>query len=147
MAKELKHYDAAKVVITFGPYLLEGTANEGRVTLEFPEGYGKVVGTDAETARYKINDETVMATVPLLQTSTFNSRLMELYLIDRNAPGGAPLPLFIKDLNGDSLFTAPGAWIKGIPRVSYVQGIEAREWVFDTGPGIWFLGGNPNLTA
>lgn len=147
MAKTLKHFDAALVAITFGPLLLEGTAEGGRLTIEFPDGYGHVVGTDAEVARFKINDETALATVPLLQTSLTNDLLTQLYQQDRNAPGGVPLPFFAKDLNGTSIFVAPGAWIVGLPQVTYVQGIEAREWKFQCASGLWTIGGNANLTA
>jgi hypothetical protein len=143
----LKHYDAGQLAITYGALLLQGTADSGRCTLEFPEGFGHVVGTDGEVARFKINDETARVTVPVLQTAVANTTLMQMYLADRNAPKGLPLPFFAKDLNGDSVFTAPGAWIVGIPRTVYVQGIEAREWVFQCAAGIWFLGGNPNLLA
>jgi len=145
MANTLKHYDPAQVIVVFGVFKLEGTAPGGRVNIDFPEGYGHVVGTDGEVARFKINDETCKVTVPLLQTSNSNDTLMALYLADRATPTGAPLSLFIKDLNGTSLFVAPGAWIVGPPKVSFVGGVESREWTFQTGAVIPFVGGNANL--
>lgn len=147
MASTLKHYDPAQVVIMFGVAKLEGTAPDGRVSIEFPEGYGHVVGTDGEVARFKINDPTCKVTVPLLQTSQSNDVLTALYLADRVAPTGAPLTLFIKDINGTSLFTAAGAWIVGLPATRFVGGVEAREWTFQTAAVIPFVGGNSNLTA
>jgi hypothetical protein len=111
--------------------------------------FERLYGRELASLRDKgtINDETARVTVPVLQTAVANTTLMQMYLADRNAPKGLPLPFFAKDLNGDSVFTAPGAWIVGIPRTVYVQGIEAREWVFQCAAGIWFLGGNPNLLA
>lgn len=144
--KKLAHYDASRINITFGPFLLVGTATEGRCTLEFPEGFGFVVGTDGEVARFKINDDTARVTVPLLQTSDANRWLNELYQADRNSPTGAPQPFSAVDLNGSSVFITPGAWIVGLPQVRYVQGVEAREWVFQCSAGLWTLGGNPDIT-
>lgn len=147
MANVLKHYDAANVLSLYGVLPLSGTAPSGRVTLEFPEGYGMEVGTDGEVARYKINNETCTVTVPIIQTSKTNDALTALYLADRNVPGGAPLPFTCQDLLGTSLFSAAGSWIVGPPRVTYVQGIEAREWKFQLAQTAIFIGGNANLTA
>lgn len=147
MAATLKHYDPAQVVITYSVFKLEGTAPDGRVNIVFPDGFGHVVGTDEEVARFKINDPTARVTVPLLQTSVLNDTLTTLFLADKASPNGVPNPLFIKDLNGTSLFMAAGAWIVKIPDVQYIGGIATREWAFQTGAMIPYLGGNPNLTA
>lgn len=138
----LKTYDVAKILVIFGGVPLRGFAPGTKISITYPEAFNKVVGTDAEVARGKTNDETCLATLEILQTSKTNDTLSSFHLADKAAPAGVPLPFFLKNLNGTTLITAAGAWVKGFPsEVAYGTEAAANRWVIDMGETLTFIGG------
>jgi hypothetical protein len=141
MSKVLKTYDPARIAIIIGPHKIEGTAPGKRVKIEHPEKYNMVEGTDGEVARGKTNFSSITVTVELLQTSESNDVLSGFFKTDDNTPGGVPLPLMVKDLDGSSLWLAAGSWATKLPDVEYTDTVGSSVWVFKTGPAESFVGG------
>lgn len=141
MSKVLKTYDPARIAIIIGPHKVEGTAPGKRVKISQPDAYNKVEGTDGEVARGKTNLTSITVEVALLQTSESNDALSLLFQADATAPGGAPIPLMIKDLDGASLWIAAGCWAKKMPDVEFTDTPGETVWVFETGPASSFVGG------
>jgi hypothetical protein len=62
--------------------------------------------------------------------------------LDSEAPNGAGiLPLYIRDRNGRSLYTAPEAWLEGFGDVSFDGEPTARDWVIGVARLLNFTGG------
>lgn len=141
MAKALKTYDPARIVMIVGPHKIEGTAPGKRVKITHPDKYNMVEGTDGEVARGKTNFSSITIEIELLQTSESNDVLSGYFTTDDITPGGVPLPIMIKDLDGTSLWIAAGAWATKMPDVEYTDTPGNNVWQFKTGPASSFVGG------
>ncbi len=141
MAKGLKTYDPARIAIIIGPHKVEGTAPGKRVKITHPDKYNKVEGTDGEVARGKTNYSSITVEFELLQTSESNDVLSTFFNTDDATPGGVPLPLMIKDLDGTALWIAAGCWAVKLPDVEYTDTPGSNVWKFETGPASSFVGG------
>ena len=53
--------------------------------------------------------------------------------VGNRATGAGLLPLLIKDLSGQTLFSAEQAWVANMPEASYGRSIDSREWTLYTG--------------
>jgi hypothetical protein len=124
-------YDADQVTVALGPIMLQGFQDGEGVTIEqAAETFTAVVGMDGQVTRSKTLNRMATITIKLMQSSTANDLLSALHILDRDAPNGAGVvPLYIRDRNGRSLYTAAQAWISAPPSVTYDREATSREWV------------------
>ena len=129
---DVRTYASDRVAVTFGVHSLKGMA----------DGITSQAGADGEVARSMSADKRCKVTVTLQQTSQSNTVLSALHDADIASGGGAPLPLLIKDLRGDTLFMASAAWIVKKPNSEFGKEAGSREWVFETAKAVYSVGGN-----
>ena len=126
------NYNADEVVISFGSVLINSGYADGEfLTIEMDSDTSvDVAGTDGEVCVSRTNDRRATITVKLLQSSKINDQLSALYnlFVNNYSSGGGIVPLMIKDLNGNSVYTAAHAWISKPPDVSYDRSATSREW-------------------
>lgn len=140
-----KAYDPAQCIFTLAGIEIKGYAPGSKIAATFPELYNKVVGLDGEVARGKTNNKTSQWKISLMQTSVSNRVLMEMFNADDSAPGGTIVPLFFKNLNGDTIITSAAAWIVGLPDFTLAAEVGVNEWTVDCGETITYIGGQDSL--
>jgi len=142
MANPSLSYDPSQVVVTFAGAALHGFADGAFIKAERHEdAFMLQVGADGEAARARNRNRSGSATLTLQQTSVSNDALSGLAALDE-AGGAGTGPLLVKDLNGSTLLLAPVAWIKKLAAVEYGKELGHREWTFETGEFVIFVGGN-----
>ncbi len=137
MAGKIKTYNPKEVVVSAGPHIVTGFADDSFITIEANgDGITKKVGCDGEIARSVSPDGTAKVKIVLLQTSDSNSFFSRKVDQDRETGDGL-FPLLIKDLKGGLVFSTEAAWCT--KKASAVRGKETnnREWELDTGECDW----------
>ncbi|CAP41320.1 phage structural protein [Bordetella petrii] len=138
----VKTYDPAKVNVTFGASQITGFAEDSQVNIEeIGDGITSTSGADGEVARAMSSDRRCRVTLTLQQTSRSNDVLSGYNEADRLSGGGGALPMTVRDLRGTTLFTAV-AWVVKKPASGFGNAVGTREWVLETGPAAYFVGGN-----
>ena len=139
---KVRTFDAKRVIITFGTVTMVGFPEGTFVTIT-PSGpsFEAVGGADGTTDRVNKNADRFMIAVTLKRTSPTNQTLSNIHNADKLSNTGK-LPFTVTDLGGTSEFFAPIAWIQGFPGAADSDGIETREWMFDTGIAVQNIGGN-----
>lgn len=138
----VRTYDPKKVIITFGALTLSGYADGTFVAIERSGAmFEKKKGADGGVDRVNKNSFDFSVTLTIKQTSPSNLALQAIATADQLSNEGV-LPLIIKDLAGNSLFTAPQAWISEDPKDEFSDSLSNREWKFETGPSVKVSGGN-----
>jgi hypothetical protein len=137
-------YNADQYVIAMGGVRIQGFADGEFANIEpSVEAFIRVVGVDGEVARGRNSDTTLIIKLMLLQTSASNLYLSALHTTDRAAPNGAGVvPLLMQDISGNSIATAPQAWVVKAPAQSYDRTPKALEWLIHTGLATLVAGGN-----
>lgn len=137
-------YDFDQVTVAFGPILMDGFQDGEGVTIEQDtDGFTKKIGADGKVTRSKTLNRSARVTIKLMQTSACNDLLSAVYNLDIAAPNGAGVgPLYIRDRNGRSVFSAAEAWIAKAPDVTFDREATAREWIIDCAVLDQFHGGN-----
>lgn len=128
----VKVYNPDEVSIILGPVLIASGFADGeflRIEQESDDSED-VAGTDGEVAVARTNDRRATITIMLMQTADANLGLTALSNLYRSAAGsvGGIVPLFVKDQNGLSIYTAENAWISRPPDVSFDRAPTSREW-------------------
>ena len=133
MSSKIKTYNPKEVVVSAGPHIVTGYADDSFITIE-PNGDGitKKVGCDGEIARAVSPDGTYKVKMSLLQTSDSNSFFSQKVDQDRET-GDGMFPLLIKDLKGGLLFSTEAAWCTKKAPVTRGKETNNREWEIDTG--------------
>lgn len=138
----VRTYDPKSYKVTYGTYVLSGFASDTKVMVEFNEAaWSTQIGVDGEDSRTKSNNRSGKITVRLMQTSPSNDILSGLAEQDRMLSDAA-LPLQVEDINGNTIHLCENAWIEKIPNAEYGINAGPREWVFQTGVLVSFLGHN-----
>jgi hypothetical protein len=136
-------YDPKKVIVVLGARTITGFAEDDMITIA-PHGEGMqlFVGADGEVARSVDPDHTFEVTFHLSSASKSNTYLSGLYNADR-VTGQFILPLLIKDMAGDTLFSAAQAWVSNFPEATRSRTIGTQDWVIQTGQiDMPIVGGN-----
>ena len=141
MASPSLSYDPSQVVVTFAGASLHGFAEDFIEAERHEDAFMLQVGADGEPARSRNRNRSGTVKLKLQQASVSNDALSGLAALDE-AGGAGTGPLLIKDLNGSTLLNAPVAWIKKIAPVTYGKEHGSREWAFETGEFIMFVGSN-----
>lgn len=136
-------YEFDQVTASFASILIDGYAEGGGITVEPAEvSFVKYVGADGKVTRTKKLNRTAKVRIRIAQSSLANDLLSAYLNADMLTPGGLIAPLYIRDRSGRSLWTAASAWIEGFPSAELSDDTKEREWVFDCGETITFVGGN-----
>ena len=129
----VKTYDSSQVIITFGPHIITGYAEDTFISVEeMGDGITSVVGANGEKGRSMSQNRSLQITLTLLQTSKSNDALSAAADFDRASHGQGALPLAITDLTGRTLIADPGAWIVKKPNAEFGATIGNREWTIET---------------
>ena len=135
-------YDASQVIVTFNGSVLSGYADGTFVTVEFDEQqWNKVTGADGLTQRSKTGNYAGSVTVTLLNGSPSNDVLSSAWNSDRVSNDGSG-PLTVRDLSGNTIWTAKNAWVQQMPSQGFAKDAENREWVLDCDALTGGAGGN-----
>lgn len=141
----MKTYDPTKVTVTVGSYKLSGFSEGSLVKCERNQDSFKLtVGGDGHQIRSKSPDRSGKITVTLLQSSASNEFLSSLAVMDETgtadpvtapapAPNGGIQSVTVKDLNGNTVWSSPEAWVMKPPSASFEKEAKDREWVLECG--------------
>lgn len=133
MSSKIKTYNPKEVVISAGPHIVTGFADDSFITIEANgDGITKKVGCDGEIARAVSPDGTYKVKVALLQTSDSNTYFSQKVDQDRET-GDGMFPLLIKDLKGGLVFSTEAAWCTKKASVTRGKETNNREWEIETG--------------
>jgi len=138
-----KTYNSKRLKVSFSGVLITGLA-EGDNAIEVTrnqDAFTLMVGADGESARAANPDNSGRVTIRLMQTSASNDALSALHERDRYSNVGQA-PLFIGDATGTTVISAQAAWIVKVSDIVLGAGLNAREWVFETGDLQVFSGSN-----
>ncbi len=132
--RSVKTYNSRQVFIACGEEAISGLADDTFVTLE-QKGNGVISksGVDGEVARAIDPNEQYTIRFVLLQTGTSNAFLQEQYVKDMRYGNGI-FPILIKDMTGQTVFSADAAWVSKQPTRTYGKDTVNREWTLETGP-------------
>jgi len=137
--------DPAEFTITYGTHTIQGYADGTYIGIVYNANtFEAMKGADGEAARVITNDNSVLITVTLIQTSQSNTVLSGLSNIDRKTGAGA-LPFFVKDNSGDTAGGGSIAWVQKDPDVTNSKSIESRAWQFYVPHYEGVVGGNAQL--
>ena len=133
MAGEVKTYNPKEVVVSAGPHIVTGFADDSFINIEANgDGITKKVGCDGEIVRSVSPDGTYKVKITLLQTSKSNSFFSGKVDQDRET-GDGMFPLLIKDLKGGEVFSTEAAWVVKKSPLNRGKDTNNREWELDTG--------------
>jgi hypothetical protein len=111
-----------------GILIKNGGGDGGWVEVEMPQKFDSKSGVHGDVVTYKMGDEVATVRLTLLQQSTYNESLMEVYVADTNSNAGAGVgTLLLDDLNS-------GFEISGTARITQAPTFniqaEAQEVVW-----------------
>jgi hypothetical protein len=130
---KVKTYNPKKIVASLGNHSVTGPAEGSWITLEQGgDGVTKVVGAYGEVQRSISPDETYNIKLTLLWGSPTNEWLRRKLKQDR-ADSNAIFPVLIKDLVGNTVFSAEEAWVAKDATINYDLTAQALEWTLETG--------------
>lgn len=133
MAGEVKTYNPKEVVVSAGPHIVTGFADDSFINIEANgDGITKKVGCDGEIARAVSPDDTAKVKIVLLQTSDSNAYFSKKVDQDRDT-GDGMFPILIKDLKGGEVFSTEAAWVVKKSPLNRGKDTNNREWELDTG--------------
>ena len=133
MSSKIKTYNPKEVVISAGPHIVTGIADDSFVTIEANgDGITKKVGCDGEIVRAVSPDGAYKVKIALLQTSDSNTYFSQKVDQDRET-GDGMFPLLIKDLKGGLVFSTEAAWCTKKAAVTRGKESNNREWEIETG--------------
>ncbi len=139
----VKTYDSSQVIITFGPHIITGYAEDTFISVEeMGDGISSVVGANGEKARSMSQNRSLQITLTLLQTSKSNDVLSAAAEFDRASHGQGALPMAITDLTGRTLIADPSSWVVKKPNSEFGATVGTREWTLETSnDAIYHIGG------
>ncbi len=128
-------YSPKQVTMALGSHIVTGYAEDSFLSIE-PMGNGtsSKVGCDGEVTRSMDPDERFTVKITVSQNSPTNSFLQGEYKRDK-ATGDAIFPVLVKDLKGETTFSAEQAWVT--KPMSFNRGKEAGdvEWTIECASG------------
>lgn len=139
----VKTYDSSQVIITCGPHIITGYAEDSFVSVEeMGDGISSVVGANGEKARSMSQNRSLTITLTLLQTSKSNDALSAMADFDRASHGQGAFPLGITDLTGRTLIADPSSWVVKKPNTEFGATVGSREWAIETSnSAVYHVGG------
>lgn len=124
-------YDPSQVSVIVGGAPISGFADGTFVEVSFDEQqWNKVTGADGLTQRSKTNNYAGTITITLMNGSSSNDVLSQLWADDRDRGAGV-VPILVKDFSGRTIWSAQQAWCQQMPDQGFSKDAENREWVMD----------------
>lgn len=141
----VKVYNAQFVIATFGPInLFPGRNRDEFLSIEEDEdSVSEEIGLDGEVCISPGISDIAKIELTIMQSSTVNDQLSIIHNL-RRVPGmaGAIHPFFVKDGNGNALYTAANTWISKAPPVKFGEKPQTRVWTFKCAELVRVDGGN-----
>lgn len=145
---ELRQYDPIRVIGSFSTAagsvdILDGTIDPGdfvTVASDNPR-WARERDRGGNATRVKMNNRGGLVTVNLSASSPTNTKLSTLVQIDGVSENVVGV-LLLRDLNGNSVVTATGAFISDIPDPSFGSDRGTRAWVWECAEIEKFVGGH-----
>lgn len=138
----MQTYDSRQVTVIFGAAILTGYADGEFCTVtRDEENFTKYVGAYGDVTRARNANRGGRAKVRLASTSLSNDVLSAIVAADE-VSGAGVLPFMVKDLRGTTLCLAKEAWIVKPADVAFDREVAEREWEFELGEVVMFIGGN-----
>lgn len=139
----VRTYDPKKIVITIGPHIVTGYAEDEFISIE-PVGDGttSMSGADGEVVRSLSNDGRHTITLTVQAQSPTNTYLSNLMRLDRASGGRGIVPFMLRDLLGTSLFAASQCWVVNTPTQGFGAQATEREWALEAVATDIFVGGS-----
>lgn len=123
-----KKHSVKDYSIVFAGQHLSGFGPDSFFSVDFDgEGYTKTVGSDGEVAFNEDADESGVVTIQLLQTSSSNEFLSQIYQSAREG-GQLHQDLLIRDANGKTSYSSADAVVKRVPNTSRGKEVGVNEW-------------------
>jgi hypothetical protein len=126
----LKTYDSKLIVITFGPLIISGYAEDSIATLT-PESeiFTAKVGADGQTTRSRSNNDNYKCSLRLMQTSDSQSQIQALTL--RNSIlSGITWPFKLISPTTRELYESSNAYLERNPDAEFGREAGEREYTF-----------------
>lgn len=126
----MKSYDAAKLLINFGPYIISGFGDGDFCEIDqASDAWEDEVGADSEVVRSKSNDLRVYVDITVFAASPVNGQLNTLAELDRiSGLGVQPISIRDQNANGISLVAGESAWIKKKPKRGFGKKAGTLQW-------------------
>ncbi|MET0890794.1 MAG: phage protein [Stenotrophomonas maltophilia] len=129
----VKTYDSSQVIVTCGPHIITGYAEDTFIAVEeMGDGISSVVGANGEKARSMSQNRSLQITLTLLQTSKSNDALSALHSFDRASHGQGVFPFAVTDLTGRTVIADATSWVVKKPNSEFGATVGTREWVIET---------------
>lgn len=135
MAIGYGEHDARHFAISVAGILLDGFGEDAVISIEPNSDHRThVVGADGHVVSSKLADQSAIATVTLLETSSAHRALLALYNSDRNSRGGAGVGAFeMRDLINGDVDSSEKCWIQRRPNRVIAKEASEYEWKFILG--------------
>ena len=133
-------FDPKQLSVIVGPYIVKGFSETMVSISRATDAFTMIVGADGEATRVKSNDNSATITITLQQGSPSNDDLSKIATADRLGSVGI-FPLLIKDNLGNTVMSAPTAFISKVPDIVFAKTHQDRAWVIMTDNIEIFLGG------
>ena len=130
-------YDPKKVVVTWGPLILDGFAEGDMVSVAWQgDGAQATVGTGGEACTTISHDDRAEVAVSLMRTGAGQNTLAAL-MASYNFERGLALPFAIASVDTGEVFVAGSAVIKKPPEASLGNEAPTAEVMFVIERGIY----------
>lgn len=126
-----KFYDADKVNIKIGSFLVQGGYADGEfLTFEMDgNDADDVTGTDGETTISISNNRNGVATLKMMQTADINPYLSaQRQLMLDSGPIAAMFPIDVTDLLTGEFVRSGTNYVQKLPSMSFDRTAKSREW-------------------
>lgn len=126
----LKTYDAKVCIMTFGPLIISGFAEDSMVTFT-PESeiFTAKVGCDGQTTRSRSNNDNYKCTVRLMQTSDSNSRI-QTQTLRNSVLSGITWPFKFSSPTTGEIYESASAYLERNPDAEFGREAGEREYTF-----------------
>lgn len=142
MSCKIAVYSPEDVKVLIGVSAVDGFDIDDVVSItKVNEVYTQKINSDGSVSRTHKGDNVFNVAISLSAASEWNQILTHLVTVDRLTQMGK-FPVFIKDQQGESLFTSPTSWVEKIPDTDYTTSIGTRHWLLCCSHGVLNLGGN-----
>lgn len=134
-------YDPTNISVTVAGRNLSNFADTFVKIALSGDNFTLIKGADGEGTRNYNADRSGEVTITLKGSSEDNLFLSGLAATDLLTKLGT-FPIFIKDNNGSSIYTAAEAWVKKTADAEFGKEVSDREWVFSCNELLMVNGGN-----
>lgn len=142
----LVQYDPAAVNFYCGKIKIEGFAKDTFIeAARNNPSYTTVVGAQGHAVAVKSADRSGYIQITLLQTSESNQILSGLMTSSELAPGGAAVPVLVRDTLGNTICGCDAALIEKPADVRFDTSIKERAWKFLCGVLVMNIAGNGDI--